>query len=56
MVHPRAEFFLSSPAAITDAAALDLLLAERVHMLWRSTALCHFHWGCAKTMERYARH
>lgn len=37
------------------AAALDLLGAERAHMMWRSTAQYHFHWGCAKTMERYAR-
>lgn len=37
------------------AAGLDLVRADRAHMLWRSTSLYHFHWGCAKTMERYAR-
>lgn len=36
------------------APALDALGADRMHMLWNSTSLYHFHWGCAKTMERYA--
>jgi hypothetical protein len=35
------------------AAALDLLRADRLHMMWRSTSLYHFHWGHAKTRERY---
>jgi hypothetical protein len=33
--------------------ALDHLGSDRLHMLWRSTALYHFHWGCARTLERY---
>ena len=33
--------------------ALDHLGSDRLHMLWRSTALYHFHWGYAKTRERY---
>ena len=37
------------------AAALDLMRSDRLHMLWRSTALYHFHWGYAKTRERYRR-
>lgn len=36
------------------AAALDALGGDRMHMLWRSTSLYHFHWGFAKTLERYA--
>jgi len=35
------------------SAALDLLRADRLHMMWRSTSLYHFHWGYAKTRRRY---
>ena len=34
--------------------ALDRLNADRLHMMWRSTSLYHFHWGYAKTSARYA--
>ena len=37
------------------SAALDLLQGDRLHMMWRSTSLYHFHWGYAKTRSRYAR-
>jgi hypothetical protein len=37
------------------AVALDVLGSDRLHMLWRSTSLYHFHWGHAKTRERYLR-
>lgn len=33
--------------------ALDHLGGDRMHMMWRSTALYHFHWGYAKTRSRY---
>ena len=36
-------------------AALDWLGSDRLHMMWRSTALYHFHWGYAKTRLRYVR-
>ncbi len=36
------------------AATLDLLRAERLHMMWDSTSLYHFHWGYAKIRHRYA--
>jgi hypothetical protein len=32
-----------------------VLGSDRLHMLWRSTSLYHFHWGHAKTRERYLR-
>ena len=35
------------------SAALDLLRSDRLHMMWRSTSLYHFHWGYAKTSVRY---
>ena len=35
------------------AATLDLLRTERLHMMWRSTSLYHFHWGCARIRHRY---
>ncbi len=35
------------------SVALDGLRTDRLHMMWRSTSLYHFHWGCAKTMRRY---
>jgi hypothetical protein len=37
------------------SAALDLARSDRLHMLWRSTSLYHFHWGYAKTKLRYVR-
>lgn len=35
------------------SAALELLGGDRLHMMWRSTSLYHFHWGYAKTRLRY---
>lgn len=35
------------------SAALDLSGSDRLHMMWRSTSLYHFHWGYAKTSRRY---
>jgi hypothetical protein len=35
------------------SAALDLSGSDRLHMMWRSTSLYHFHWGYAKTSCRY---
>jgi hypothetical protein len=35
--------------------AMDWLQLERLHMLWNSTALYQFHWGCEKTQERYRK-
>jgi hypothetical protein len=37
------------------SVALDLLPSDRLHMMWRSTSLYHFHWGFAKTRVRYER-
>ncbi len=36
------------------SATLDLLGTERLHMMWNSTALYHFHWGYARIADRYA--
>ena len=35
------------------APTLDLLGTERLHMMWNSTALYHFHWGFARIRDRY---
>jgi hypothetical protein len=35
------------------SATLDLLRTERLHMMWGSTSLYHFHWGFAKIRDRY---
>lgn len=35
------------------SAAMGWLHLDRLHMLWNSTALYQFHWGCEKTQERY---
>lgn len=35
------------------SVAIDWLQLERLHMLWNSTALYQFHWGCEKMQDRY---
>ena len=35
------------------SVAIDWLQLERLHMLWNSTALYQFHWGCEKVQDRY---